>query len=142
MNINWVKVSEEVLSGGITLLVSFSTLLMHNWITARRDKRREGILFELATMRGKGVELRNYGERHELVGSDLSGWIVQVRQLESAMIAKASEVSGVEGKRLQYLDRVPALAYPDIANPDQLTALQNLSGLLVRSDTILAKYRF
>ena len=142
MSINWIKVSEEVLSGGITLLVSFATLLIHNLITTRHNKCREQILYELATLRGKGVELRNYGEDRQLVGAVLSNWIKEAKQLENEMVKKATELSKVEAKRLEYLDRVPALVYGHIMDADQVKALQNLSGLLHKCDAVLAKYRF
>lgn len=58
----------------------------------------------MAVLRGKGVELRNQGERSELTADELRNWLSKQKELETALNAKANEVSRVEGMRLECLD--------------------------------------
>jgi len=142
MDINWIKVSEGAYSGLITLIVSFFTVFFHSRLTRWGNRRRESILFDLAVPRGSGVELRNFGERAQLSPAEFEDWSAKVDAIERAIIDKAAELSKVEGKRLEYLDRVQPLSYPHIGSSAQVGKLQNLSGILLKSDMLLSKYRF
>ena len=142
MTIDWVKVSELVLSGIITLLVSFGTLLLYFKFTEIRNKKREGILYDVSLLRGTGIQLRNQGEEKEFSEEMLKEWQLKVKELETVIIQKASEFSKVESKRLDDLDRVRPLSYINIHNSHQITTLQNLSGILERADELLRKYHY
>ena len=84
MSIDWVKVSEAVLAGCLTLIVSFATVIFHNWLSGRREKKKENTLYQLAVLRGKGVELRNRGKQSELTADDLQDWLSKVKHLDRA----------------------------------------------------------
>jgi hypothetical protein len=142
MKIDWAKVSELVLSGIITLLVSFGTLLLYFKFKEMRNNKREGILYDVSLLRGTGIQLRNQGEVKEFSEEMLREWQLKVKELETVIIQKASEFSKIESKRLDDLDRVRPLSYINIHNSQQITTLQNLSGILERADELLRKYHY
>jgi hypothetical protein len=141
--IDWVKVSEQALAGGITLLVGFALLWLGKWVDRQRALPKERVLLELGELRGKGVDLRNWGEARVLKGAQLGNWLAKARQVEDEIIAKAGELSKFEGQRLMWLDRVRAYPrYPESMSNEQKQMLWNLGGLFERCDALMAKYRF
>jgi hypothetical protein len=142
MNIDCAALSVELLSGAILLIVSLTSVYFHNRVTRWGDKKREKILFELSVLRGKAIEIRNHGEKAELHGDELNKWLTSGTEVEQALVDKASEITKYEGKQLEWLDRVPGIPYSHIKNSDQIKKIWNLSGIILKTEMLLNKYRF
>jgi len=141
--IDWGKVSEQVLAGGITLIVGFMLLWLGKWVEHLRDLPKQRALLELGELRGNAVALRNWGEARVLKAAQLGSWLTKARQLEDDMITKAGQLSEFEGLRLMWLDRIRAYPpYSDSMSKEQKQMLWNLSALCERCDSLMGKYRF
>lgn len=139
MGIDWAKVSEIALDAGLTVIFGAIVGFAVNLWRLGRYNQQERILLELARLRRSGVAIRNRGERATLTGPTFDAWKSEIDEWKTALIAKANEFSPVEGERLDTLDRMVALPYPNIQNPDQVRLLRDTSETLKRLDRLLER---
>lgn len=138
--IDWVKVSENVFAGLISLAVAFLVVAFREWYRSRRRKALEPKFVELGELRGAAIRIRNDGENQSFSGKALADWLARAQEVEQALIDKAREIAAVFGLLLEWQDRVPTSWYPNIRSPQQRQLLQNLSGAILRAEAILTKY--
>ena len=143
-----VKVTSELFAGIITLgVAAFSVWLAYQYQKERDSKRQtledgrrrrfDRKLARLGEARGGAIEIRNFGERNNLTGKALKDWIKSAKAAEKAMIESASKVSKAVGSLVDWQDRVQVLIYPDIKDSDQQKMPQNLSGAIIKAETVI-----
>lgn len=140
--VDWVKVSEMVFGGLITLSITALGIALHYRLSKWGNRVRDEKLFDLAALRGEAVEIRNEGEGKVLFHEDLEDWLRRATEIEDTILVKAGEISKVLRKRLQYHDRIDIIRYRGLLDVKQKNWLWNLSTLLKRVDVLLSKYEF
>ncbi|MBN2556129.1 MAG: hypothetical protein JXA97_09360 [Anaerolineales bacterium] len=142
MTIDWIKVSEHLLSSILTLIVSLLSILFHNRIQTFGNKKRDEHLFELAALRTQAVALRNKGEKY-LTEEVQDEWLTDAIKIEKAILAKAREISPVLAERLRTHDRIMMSSISlNSPNPKIINRLGNLNSLIQRVELFLSKYQF
>lgn len=136
-----VKVSEAFLGSILSLAVAFGLLLIRDYREQQRWKPKKAKLLELAVRRAEAIVIRNEGEKRNLRGSELEGWVKRAKAAEQAMVEKATEVDGLDGHLVDWQDRPAQLSHPRFMARDQKKYLNNLSGAIIRAEVVLSKYR-
>lgn len=140
--IDWVKVSEHVFAGLISLAVAFAVVAFREAYRNRRRKLLQPRFVELGELRGAAIRIRNQGEGQSFSGQALTDWIQSAQAVEQALVDKARDIAAVFGLLIEWQDRVPTSWYPNIRSPQQRQLLQDLSGAILRAEAILNKYEF
>lgn len=140
--LSWAKILELVVSGVITLLVGMALVALNVPVRRWANRKKQAKIDELAELRGEAIAHRNIGLHEVLHGKALTDWVSEAKGLEQALIDKAREISKGDGSLLDHQDWVADMrVFVGIPEGDQRTTLRNLSGVILRAERVLTKWR-
>lgn len=147
--VDWARVMEQFLATISALAVAVIGILITHRLQKKRDKDKankeaderedyEQRLAALGVARGAAVEIRNFGEDATLIGEELDNLMSRALEAEQEMERRAAEVSEAKGSLVTWQDRVPGgLPYDWIEDDRQRQMLWNLSGAIIRAETVI-----